>query len=257
MENGKISRLLEDGYDFKFGDYISKAWKLLTANAGTFIVFVLITGVVSIVAQIIPIIGPLASSIVLTPALSAGYWYLAREADQEGHTELGTGFRGFSELGRIIPVVLLKTVVLLVAAIPFIAVVGAAGIYSWYQDAQINPTMAYQSFPVIGLIGFLLLLIPFYFMVSYLFALPLVLFKNMGAWEAMEASRKIVNKKWFAFLGLLFVAGFIAGLGVLLLVIGLLFTVSMSSLSMYAAYEDIVGFDNEDEEDDEIDHLIA
>ena len=256
MEPGKISRLLSEGYDFKFGDYISKAWKMLSANAGTFIVFVLIIVVVSLIAQLIPFIGRPASAIILTPAFSAGYWYLARQADQDGHAELNTGFQGFSELGKIIPVILLKMVVLSVAAIPFILVVGV-GLYSWYEDLQLNPTTALDNLPTFGLIGFVLALIPFYFMVSYLFALPLVLFKNMGAWEAMEASRKIVSKKWFAFFGLLFVAGFIAGLGLLLLVIGVLFTASMSSLATYSAYKDIVGFDNEDEEDDEIDHLIA
>ena len=117
--NSKIETNIDSGYTFNFGKYISKGWKLLASNAGTFIVFVLILAVVSIVVNIILIIGIIASLLIITPAFAAGYYFLAREADVEGYTNLNTGFRGFNLLGKIIPVVLLKLLMLLASLIPF------------------------------------------------------------------------------------------------------------------------------------------
>ena len=38
-----------------------------------------------------------------------------------------------------------------------------------------------------------------YLAVAYTFSSYFVYFKNYGAWEALEASRKVVSKKWFSF----------------------------------------------------------
>ncbi|HHB78679.1 MAG TPA: hypothetical protein ENK85_05555 [Saprospiraceae bacterium] len=251
----KMNSLLSEGYEFRFGDYISKGWSLLTANAGSFIIYSLIAAVTVFVVNLIPILGQLASSLVVSPALLAGFYYMAREADVEGHTELGTGFRAFNDLGKLIPVWLLTFLITILSAAPFL-LLGGYRIITWYMAIQADPTaMMDGGIPDLGL-SYILLIIPLYFSIAYALAVPLVIFKDMNAWEAMETSRKIVTKKWFLFFLLQFVSGFIAGIGVLLLFIGIFFTYSMVVLPMYAAYKDIIGFDSETDED-ELDHLIA
>ncbi len=253
--DNKLQRLLSEGYRFNFGDYISKGWNLLTSNAGTFIIYSLIAGILVFVVNLVPFIGQLASSLVVSPALLAGFYYMAREADVEGHTELGTGFQVFNDLGKLVPVWILTSLVTLAGLIPFL-LLGGFKVARWYMEIQADPTaMAVNDFPNLGLAS-IFLIIPVYLMISYSLAVPLVIFKDLGAWEAMETSRKLVAKNWFGFFALLFVSGLIAGLGVLIIFIGVFFTYPMVVLPMYAAYKDIIGFEGAKAED-ELDHLIA
>jgi len=97
----------------------------------------------------------------------------------------------------------------------------------------------YLSLSLIGLVNYLplfligslalripigvkvLLLLPgIYLAVAYTFALPLVLEKKINFWYAMERSRKLISKNWFAFFALFIVLILINLIGPLLVVIG-------------------------------------
>lgn len=89
------------------------------------------------------------------------------------------------------------------------------------------------------LLGVSLLLIPgllvlLTYSLSYLFLLE----KNLGIWDAMESSRKMVwrNKKWWITFGAMLLAINVAGL--LCFVVGLAATVPYSSLLITLAYEE-------------------
>ena len=52
------------------------------------------------------------------------------------------------------------------------------------------------------MIGVLLLVLPgIYLMYSYMYAMVLVVEKDMSAWQALETSRKAITKVWFRFFG--------------------------------------------------------
>ena len=94
-------------------------------------------------------------------------------------------------------------------------------------------------------IGFALLILPgIYLAVAYLFAQPLVIDKGADFWQAMETSRKLITKKWFSFFGLLLVLFLLNLAGAILLGVGLLVTIPLSSCILAAAYEDIVGLNS-------------
>lgn len=253
--DNKVEQLLTEGYEFEFGDYISKGWKILSQNAGTFIVYTFLSFLLLIVCLIIPIIGWLALFFAVGPALYAGYFLLAQQAVDEGTAELGTGFKGFKKIGRILPVFLLTMLIQILAAIPYYMVIGP-DLYNFYTDFAADPeAMLGEQPPGAGWLG-ILQIIPYYFTVAYSFAIPFALFKDLGAWEAMEASRKIITKKWFIFFAFSLILSLIVGVGILLLFLGIFFTMSMFFTSTYVAFDDIVGV-NEELSDDELDHLIA
>ena len=78
------------------------------------------------------------------------------------------------------------------------------------------------------ILGFMLLVIPgIYLSVSYLLVLPLIVDKDMGTWEAMEASRKAIHKCWFRVFGIYFLMMIIYMLSVIPLGIGLIWTMPM------------------------------
>jgi uncharacterized membrane protein len=91
-------------------------------------------------------------------------------------------------------------------------------------------------------LGFVLLIIPgIYLAVSWSMAVPLILFKKMEFWDAMEASRQIVGKKWWSFFGMFLLLILLNIGGLLLLGIGLFVTIPLTSCVLYAAYHRIVG----------------
>lgn len=109
------------------------------------------------------------------------------------------------------------------------------------------PTMLVSM--LVGLfvtIGFVLLVIPaIFFIIIYLFAMPLVVFDGLDFWPAMESSRIIIMKRLKeAFIFALAIFG-INILGALALGIGLFITVPLSYALIYVAYKDIYGFEEE------------
>lgn len=90
--------------------------------------------------------------------------------------------------------------------------------------------------------GTLLLLLPgIYFGVAYTFAPMLVVDARLGAWQALETSRKTVTRHWFTVSGLLVVLGFVNIVGVLALGIGMLVSLPVSYCAIAAAYRQVFG----------------
>jgi len=91
-------------------------------------------------------------------------------------------------------------------------------------------------------IGLLLLVLPgIYLMVGYGLTLPLILDKNMSAWEAMETSRKAIHKVWWKVTGAVIVMSVIYSISVIPLMIGLIWTVPMFLILGGVLYRHLFG----------------
>ena len=91
-------------------------------------------------------------------------------------------------------------------------------------------------------LGYLFCVIPgIYLSVSWIFALPLVIDRNLMFWDAMELSRKMVSKHWFILFAFLLVIALLAGCGALACCVGLFVTMPIASVALMYAYEDIFG----------------
>ena len=95
---------------------------------------------------------------------------------------------------------------------------------------------------LLGFVAFLLCILPgIYLVVAWKFALPLIIDKRMDFWDAMELSRKVVTKRWWALFGLLVVNFLINLLGVIACLIGVFVTMPITVAAVMYAYEDIFG----------------
>jgi len=147
-----------------------------------------------------------------------------------------------------------------IASIPFLAFPAYAGFFLVADKIKKGESYTFDDFfggfrekigpLILGSIvsvllimcGMFLCILPgIYLAVAYAFTIPFILFYTGDFWQAMELSRKVITKNWFPFLALVLVAGFLSGLGVILCFIGVFLTLPIYYLSMYAAYEDIVG----------------
>jgi len=96
------------------------------------------------------------------------------------------------------------------------------------------------------MIGYLLLIIPgIYLSFAYMFSLPLMIEKDMGAWQALEVSRKAVTRIWFRATGFLLLVSLLIVLGMIPLGIPLIWIVPWVSLAFAMLYFKLFGAEGE------------
>jgi len=250
----KIQQTIENGYEFRFGDYISRGFDIMNRNTGLFIGYFLVYILITVVLAAIPILGSLAT-VIIAPALSIGIMIAAHKTDIGESLQFNDFFKGFDKLGNLFLTNLLSGLIAFAAALPGIILIISIGISSFNE---FDGAAAIISNPMLWL-GFLVAFIPaIYLSISYVYAPMLVWFYNMEAWPAMEASRKLVKKQWGTTFGFIFVLGLIAMAGLILLVVGIIYTVPAVQCATYAAFADITRLHDDDEatQTDLIDHFV-
>ena len=89
-------------------------------------------------------------------------------------------------------------------------------------------------------LGFVFCILPgLYLAVSWYFALPLVIDRNIGFWDAMELSRKVVSKHWFLVFAFFLVMGLISACGIIVCCVGILVSLPVGLVALMYAYEDL------------------
>ena len=93
----------------------------------------------------------------------------------------------------------------------------------WEPYSQAIPLIVmFVMMAVLIVAGFFLLVLPgIYLSIAYSFAPYLIVEKNMGAWEALETSRKAITQYWWRYFGLMLVALLLIIIGSIPLLIGL------------------------------------
>jgi hypothetical protein len=111
-----------------------------------------------------------------------------------------------------------------------------------YYSKTVSLFFLYAVMMILIGIGLVLLILPgIYLMVAYSMAMPLLVEKNMGIWEALETSRKRINKCWFEMLVLYILVTIIILLAILPLGIGLLWAVPFAIVLMAVVYRNLFG----------------
>lgn len=262
MENAKIQQLLTESYDFKFGDYISEGFEILKKNIGGFVIFAIVFLAVSMISGLIPFIGSLANSLILTPCLMAGLYLVANQVQKNQQTEFGDFFKGFQYVSQLALVTLLAGIIVILSLLPFI--VANAGLGSWLMEFMMeadtfeeNPELIFENLPPFSSWTLILLLPAIYLGTAYSWAPLFVVFHKLGFWEALEASRIMITKKWFIYFFFTIVVGIIAIIGMLGFCIGFLFTFPAAYCMIYAAFADVTKLNEINEDDvDLMDHLV-
>jgi uncharacterized membrane protein len=122
--------------------------------------------------------------------------------------------------------------------------INVPSIFNYFTYA-IPLTITFVLIYIALMLGFVLLVIPgIYLAISYAFVYPLVVDKNLGAWEAMELSRKTVTKQWFKFFGLAVVSAVLIILSAIPLGVGLIWSLPTVYIAYGLLYHHI--FDDEE-----------
>lgn len=242
----QVARAINSSSPFNFSEYINRGFQLIGKQPGLFIGFTVVYLLIMMVCQIIPFAGTIGS-IVASPCLVVGFYLAASRIERGESLEFGDFFKGFDHIGPLVLISVIQMVLMVVAIIPF----GAA---MFFSISMASPGDGMNMFPLI--LGLLFLIPIVYLAISWSLAPFLAVFHKMEAWPAMEASRKIVGNNWFSFFGFYLVVGLIVCAGALALGIGLIYTIPAGMCMYYAAFKDVVGLPEDNNEASFMDHLV-
>lgn len=256
----KISSLthaIENGYDLEFGTIFEKAianFKKIFLIAGvtyiiiSIVVLALLFGImaalfgttalledVTNIENILPTASSSASAIILSifgiailsaisSPINAGLLKMAHLAETDKQFSIGTIFDYYKSKH-------LKDIV--VAS--FLLALVSNGIASMFELISL------------GFIGQIITYVIAFF--TFL-TIPVIIFSNVSAMEAIKASIQLVTKQPLILLGLLIVSIIFAMLGIFALCIGIFFTLPIYNSMIYTIYSNIVTLDDKNEIDE-------
>ncbi len=241
----RIERIIENGYNFNLGSYVSQGFDLLKKNLGGFILFTVLFFAISVIVSMVPVIGAFIGSLVVTPVLTVGFYLVARKIDLGETTELGDFFKGWDYVKELVLTALVMGAIIVASLIPFFLAAGT-GFFSWILEAQQNPADL-RDFPYFPFWSLILILPAVFLSIAYSWSYLFVVFYKMSFWDAMESSRKLISQKWFTFLIFFIALGLIAAAGFILLCVGILASIPAIYCMQYAAFKDVTQLGAEDE----------
>ena len=207
-----FEKLIGEGCKVNASDYVQKGWEMFREHIGEFIGFTLIYYLFQtvnifaapIVSSKITFFGHSLLFLSLGSSLNAGYCIAAFRILTGKPFQFSDFFGGFN---YFLPLFLAN-------------LVGG----------------------IIYIVGIVLLILPgIYLAIGYMLTTFLVIDYRMEFWQAMETSRKIVTKNWFAFFVFALLLGLINLLGIIALGVGLLVSAPVTACAAAIAYKEIVG----------------
>lgn len=217
--------------------WISAAWSLFRAEAGTWIGIVVALAVIFIVLAVIPILGPIAS-FVLGPVFTGGLVIASRTTDQGGDMRFSQLFAGFKHRFGALAGVGALYLAGMVAIIFLVSLFTGVGMFSVLGGAA-SPEVLAAAGATLAIAMLVMLALTLPLVMAIWFAPPLVVFHEMGAVEAMKASFLGCLKNMLPFLlygVVLLVAAVVASVPLFL---GWLVLGPVIAASVYTAYRDI------------------
>lgn len=237
-----------NGYQFEMGKYISEGWKLGTSIVGYWLLFGIVSFAIGFVTGFIPIVGPLANSLVISPALAAGLILFIKHKKDSGESDFGLIFKAFNKVGQLFLLNLITGLIGLILFIP--AIISMIGMFSVedFMALASKDTEAIQAFAqtfianismFMGGVSISMLLVSV-LSILLTFSMYFVVVGDLSAIGAIKASIAVAKKKFFAIFGFGIVLGLINLAGALALVIGLIVTIPVTMAAMYLMFHHII-----------------
>lgn len=245
-----------DNYNFDFSKYIQRGFEICNQFAVGFILFSLIYVLISGLIGQIPTIGEYINQIIITPFLLIGISILAKRISKEEEYSFDNFWGGYPYLKELALAALIQFIAFQIFLAP-LWLSGDFEVYlEWIAEWQASPA-AITDIPNFSW-WYLFLFIPIiYFSICWMYASLFIVFYQLTAWEAMEASRKIVAQRWWMYAGFFVLTTIFSLVGILFFGIGIMYTLPAAACMVYASFEDVMSFYiKEDDEDDLLKHLI-
>jgi hypothetical protein len=238
----KIDLLIQQGYEMDAVECINQGWNIQKQNLGGFIGFALLFFFLVLLTLLCSCF--LGIPYLFQGNLATGYFIVTMKIQKNQTISFENFFDGFrnSNFSQIFLENLIIVAIHLFGYIPIYII--------WYLLGSIHDgANGGSQHPVLIIFQFLLLLwaacLTGFFNVLYTFAIPLIIDQRVEFWPAMELSRKIVLKRLGSFLLLHILMWLINVAAIFTCGIGWLFTCPLYFCSIMAAYNKVIGYDDD------------
>lgn len=234
-----LDEILAREYTVDFENWFRKGFELFKAEGGWFVGFLFVLLLAYALAGSLPFVGRF-SSIFVGP-LVAGMFLVAARLDKHIPCEFATFFGIRDHYRELVLIVLVQSLVTYVLTL---VVMGWGNflVYMGWRHVDFSDFGTMMQFYSSQGKRYVLVWLPMLLLFTiWIFAPCFVLFRGYKAWDAMEASRKLVSKKLISWLGFVVLVGLFNAAGLICLVVGLLVTVPTSMCAVYVAFDEVVG----------------
>jgi uncharacterized membrane protein len=236
-----FARIVAEGRRVRIMDSLRRGWDLVFARPGESIGVSLLVVVTIVGSGMLPCVGSIAQIVATGPLV--GGWYLYFFKRLRGlPTEWGDAWAGFSSpmLVQLVLQYVVAFVANMVVMLPMIAaffVVIFGSIAATAADERMAP-LALVGLGVVGLVAIGAMI---YLSIAFMFALPLIIDKQLAFWPAMKLSWRVAHQQFLPLLGLLLLCGLVYLAGFLALCVGLVVALPVCVAAIAFAYEDLFG----------------
>jgi hypothetical protein len=165
-----------------------------------------------------------------------------------GLAQIGAGEPTASIISSLVQLVAIAATIPILVGITIMGIrhsqgktVEAGSILNYFHRVP-GAILWYLLYTLMTLLGYLLLILPgIYLSFAYMFSLPLMIEKDLGAWSALEVSRKAVTRIWFRATGFLLLSMLVITLGMIPLGIPLIWIVPWVTLAYAMLYFKLFG----------------
>ena len=221
-------------------------WRLFVRNPGIMVLYLVLWLVISVGANLVPIVGGLAMALI-APVLLAGWYEAAHRLAQGGTIEIGTLFEGFRRgdrtgalvaLGALLLVGQLLLILIIMAFIGS-AVMGLQDVMRHMDSLETMPDVALSGGMLFGMLlvvtgGALLLM-------AFLYAVPLVWFDGVRPVDSLKHSFSACLRNFLPLLILSLVYLVLVPLAMLPFGLGILVLAPVTLCTMYCSYRSVYG----------------
>jgi hypothetical protein len=229
-----------DNYQIRPGHCLQRSWQILKAKFrvlfGAFLLLACLNGGLNAIGKkpFDRVAFGLIAFLICTPLLAGFQLMFLRAARGEtpGFKNFFAGCGRFSQLMQAVGVMILAELICFTPAAGF----AALAVFPALQHAQKPSPLALGLLAGVGV----LCLLPVIFLrVSWLFALPLIVDRQLDFWPALKLSWQRVNIHWWQLFSLQLVTLGVALAGLLALGVGIFLTLPVAIGAMMVAYENI------------------
>jgi magnesium-transporting ATPase (P-type) len=252
---------------FSVGQAISDGWAIASKNWGYYILGGLLAVVIGGAAGLVPLVGGLANSLILSPCFMASAIFISwRLSKGIPWSDFGDIFKGFNLLMPLAISTLIQSVAELILVVLFFFnyLPQLKEIFDLSQgpDAYMNreaiEALFRQFFTLESVLLFLLLMLALLVLMAiWAFKSHFIVIYKLQAWEAMEMSRKIATHNLLPLTGLFVLLAIIIFVSAIPCGIGLLFSMPLSITAIYSAFAQITDCDATEIDNDMFDFVAT
>lgn len=265
LSEEKVRIILENKQQFNStaSQFYSRGWEMIQDKMGNYVGYFLliivgffiigmVLGLIAAIFPFIQIITNLGTSFI-SPIVISGIYIYAYNHKYKNNPDFNDFVGGFNHAAKIGGQAILVYFLSLLLFLPIILAAGIPLGLGMFDQQNISNVLLGS----IGLLAFIVYLIYIFIYIMWSFAPLFIIFANMGIWESMESSRKMVFNNAGTIIVIFLIGLLLAIASIFTCGIGLLWLMPLFYLVNFLMFDDLFQLNQAiDETDDIIQHLV-